>query len=105
MVHDENLSLWLMMIASFCFGLFSSNHWAITQTLAGTAAAGKWTGIQNMCGNIAGIVVPVVTGFILDRTGEFHLAVASVSVLVLIGAMSYLFIVRRIEPVSWHARN
>lgn len=102
LVHDENLSLWLMMIASFCFGLFSSNHWAITQTLAGTAAAGKWTGIQNMCGNIAGIVVPVITGFILDKTGEFHLAVASVSVLVLIGAMSYLFIIRRIEPVAWH---
>ena len=25
-------------------GLYSSNYWAITQTLAGPYAAGKWTG-------------------------------------------------------------
>ena len=103
-VKDERLGLWLMITASFCFGLFSSNHWAVTQTLAGTAAAGKWTGVQNLCGNIAGIVVPVVTGFVLDRTGQFYWAVVSVCALVLVGAFSYLVIIRRIEPVSWPGR-
>jgi len=103
-VENATLSLWLMIAASFCFGLFSSNLWAVTQTLAGTAAAGKWTGMQNLCGNIAGIVVPVVTGWVLDRTGEFFWAVVSVCSLVLIGALAYLFIIERIEPVSWDRR-
>jgi MFS family permease len=102
-VSDERLGLWLMITASFCFGLFSSNHWAITQTLAGTVAAGKWTGVQNLCGNIAGIVVPVVTGFVLDKTGQFYWAVVTVCGLVMVGALSYLLIIRRIEPVSWTA--
>jgi len=102
-VKDQTLALSLLSAASFCLGLFSSNHWAITQTLAGTAAAGKWTGIQNMSGNIAGIVVPVVTGRIYDATGHFFWAFVCVCSLVLIGALSYLVIIRRIEPVSWHA--
>jgi len=100
-VKDPQTALWLMVVAGFCFGFFSGNLWAVTQTLAGTAAAGKWTGIQNMCGNFAGIVVPVVTGAILDKTGQFYWAVASVCGVCLIGALSYLLIIRRIEPVSW----
>jgi ACS family D-galactonate transporter-like MFS transporter len=102
-VKDTQTALWLMVVAGFFFGLFSGNHWAVSQTLAGTAAAGKWTGIQNMCGNFAGIVVPVMTGVILDKTGQFYWAVASVCGVALIGALSYLVIIRRIEPVSWHA--
>ena len=101
MVRDENTALWLMIAASFCFGLFSSNHWAITQTLAGTAAAGRWTGMQNMCGNFAGIVAPVLTGKIVDVTGHFFWAFICVTGLVLLGALSYSLIIRRIEPVSW----
>ena len=101
-VKDPTVALWLISIASFCLGLFSSNHWAVTQTLAGTAAAGKWTGMQNMSGNIAGIVVPVVTGRIYDATGHFFWAFVCVCGLVLIGALSYLVIIRRIEPVTWH---
>ena len=104
-VNDQTVALWLLNIASFCFGLFSGNHWAVTQTLAGTAAAGKWTGIQNMCGNIAGIVVPVVTGGIYDATGHFLWAFISVAAIVFIGALSYLVIIRRIEPVSWSAET
>ena len=103
-VQDQDTALWLMVIASFCFGLFSSNHWAVTQTLAGTAAAGKWTGIQNMSGNIAGIVVPIVTGRVVDVTGHFFWAIVCVCALMLVGALSYLLIIRKIEPVSWGER-
>ena len=52
----------LLVVASFLFGLFSSNGWCITQTLAGPLASGKWTGLQNCAGNLAGVVAPVVTG-------------------------------------------
>lgn len=102
-VRDQTSALWLITVASFCLGLFSSNHWAVTQTLAGTAAAGKWTGLQNMCGNIAGIVVPVVTGRIYDATGHFFWAIVVVCIVSVIGALSYLVIIRKIEAVSWRA--
>ncbi len=100
-VKDQNTALSLMVLAAFCFGLWSSNHWAITQTLAGTAAAGRWTGMQNMCGNFAGIVATILTGKIVDVTGHFFWAFICVSALVLLGALSYSLVIRRIEPVSW----
>jgi MFS family permease len=94
-------SMALLILASFVFGLYTANLFAVTQTLAGVAAAGKWTGIQNGVGNLAGIVAPVVTGFIVERTGEFYFAFVWVSVLLLVGAFSYLVIIRKVAPVSW----
>jgi ACS family D-galactonate transporter-like MFS transporter len=61
MVTDQLSAMILLILAAFIYGLFSSNLWAITQTLAGVVAAGKWTGIQNCAGNIAGVVAPIVT--------------------------------------------
>ena len=43
-----------LILGLIFFGAFSSNLWAITQTLAGPRAAGRWTGFQNCIGNLAG---------------------------------------------------
>ncbi len=64
-IADQVLAMSLLVAAGFVYGLFSSHLWAITQTLAGVTAAAKWTGIQNGAGNLAGILAPVVTGFIV----------------------------------------
>lgn len=98
---DQVTAMSLLILAAFIYGLFSSNLWAVTQTLAGVIAAGKWTGLQNGVGNLAGIAAPVVTGFIVERTGAFYLAFVWVCVNLLVSAFSYLVIVRRVEPVSW----
>jgi hypothetical protein len=50
-------SLLLMLGISFQ-GMSASNIWAITQTLAGPYAAGRWTGLQNFVGNLAGSLWP-----------------------------------------------
>jgi MFS family permease len=105
LVQDEAVGLPILLAASFCMGLFSANVWAITQRLAGPLAAGKWTGMQNCSGNLAGIVVPVVTGRILDATGRFELAFASVCAIVLIGALSFLFIVGKVEPITFKTHS
>jgi ACS family D-galactonate transporter-like MFS transporter len=55
----QALAMSLLVLASFVFGLYTANPWAVTQTLAGVAAAGKWTGPQNCVGNLAGIVAPL----------------------------------------------
>ena len=98
---DQVLAMSLLVAAGFIYGLFSSHIWAITQTLAGVGAAAKWTGIQNGAGNLAGIVAPVATGFIVERTGEFYLAFVWVCAILLAGAVGYLLMVRKVEPVAW----
>ncbi len=40
------LSVIILFVACMGYGAYSSNHWAISQTLAGPAMAGRWTSVQ-----------------------------------------------------------
>ena len=93
LVPDLRSSVILLCVAYIAFGMFASNHWAITQTLAGPAAAGKWTGMQNTVGNLSGIIAPISTGMIIESTGSYLWAFVSPVVLALVGICCYLFLV------------
>ncbi len=94
----------LMFGVSFC-GVANSNIWAITQTLAGPQAAGRWTGFQNFVGNLAGVVVPALTGLVLDRTGHFYWAFAILTAVAMTGTTSWVFLVGPVEQVVWHKKT
>ncbi|MFX9097151.1 hypothetical protein ABTN72_18965, partial [Acinetobacter baumannii] len=66
--NSQTQAVILLSLACLSYGFFSSNLWAITQSLAGSSAAGKWTGIQNTFGNVAGILAPYLTGWIVKET-------------------------------------
>lgn len=100
-VRDANVSLALVCIAGFGYGIFSSNLWAITQTCAGPWAAGRWTGAQNFVGNLSGIVAPWLTGYLVERTGQFYWAFVIVACFCVIGALCFGVIVPRVETVRW----
>ena len=57
-MRDEDLALALLTLACLAFGIYTSNLFAITQSLAGPRAAGKWTSFQNGFGNLAGVLAP-----------------------------------------------
>lgn len=99
------LSVVLLVTASTFYGVANPLLFAGTQTLAGSDAAGQWMGAQNFVGNFAGIVAPALTGFLVDLTGNFFLAVAVLGALTLVGSLSWLFVVGPIAPVSWPARR
>ena len=101
LVKDLTLSIVLLSIAYAAFGMYASNHWAITQTLAGPAAAGTWTGLQNTIGNLSGILAPIITGLIVSKTGSFYWAFVSPAILALVGVCCYLFLVGPVAPVRW----
>lgn len=100
-IRNETLSLSLLMIACLCFGLFSSNHFALVQALSGPEAAGRWTGVQNGLGNCAGIVAPWVTGAILNSTHSFFLAFATACGVLLLGVAGYWMVIGKSGPVDW----
>ncbi len=83
------LALTSLMIACFTFGIYASNLFALTQALAGPGAAGRWTGFQNACGNVAGIVSPMFTGWIVERTGSFAMAFVCAAIACLAGSVSF----------------
>jgi MFS family permease len=90
------------LIASGAFlGLQAPMVHIIAQTLAGPRAAGQWMGIQNLGGNLAGILAPIVTGIIVDRTGSFYWAFAVSGVVSLMSAIFWWVMVPKIETVKW----
>ena len=101
LVRDPVISMVLLTVATLSFGMPSSNVFAMTQTIAGPRMTGKWTGMQNGFGNLAGVVAPWLTGVIVAKTGSFYLAFVAVSLVALAGAASFLFLVGRVELVAW----
>ena len=98
----DTAAMVLLMVSFFAIGLFTSNVWTITQSLAGPEAAGKWTGLQNAIGNLGSVVAPIVTGLIVAATGgRFFLAFVAASAGLLIAAAMYLLGIGRIEPLRW----
>jgi MFS family permease len=90
-----------LLLSSLGNGLGSFNIYAIGQTLAGPVAAGKWIGVQNCIGNISGIVAPIITGAIIDATGQFSLAFVAAAAIAAIGLLCWTIGIKRIEPINW----
>jgi len=91
----------MLALAGTFLGISVSNGWAITQTLAGPLAAGRWTGVQNFIGNLAGWVAPYLTGLLVERTGRFYAPFFITAVVAWIGAVSWGVGVGALEQVNW----
>ena len=100
---NATLAIAGLLAASVPMGLAGFNLYTIAQTLAGPRASGKWMGIQNAIGNLAGITAPVVTGALVDWTGRYTLGFLVTGVIALAGAGSWFLLVRRVEPIAWSA--
>jgi MFS family permease len=83
-----------LFLSCLSLGVYASNLWPLTQTLAGPMAAARWTGFQNAFGNIAGIVSPIVTGWIVGYTGRYAFAFLAASLACIAGAASFGLLVR-----------
>ena len=73
----------------------------IAQVFAGPLAAGKWVGVQNGIGNLAGIANPIITGAIIDTTGSYGWAFALAAAGPVIGAFSLAVLVPAVAPIDW----
>jgi MFS family permease len=94
-------SVILLLLAFVLGGMCGSNIWAITQTLAGPRMAGRWTGFQNFLGNLAGIIAPAVTGFVVDFTGHFFVAFVIMAIVALLASLSYFFVIGPVKEIAW----
>jgi ACS family D-galactonate transporter-like MFS transporter len=100
-IQSQTVSVALLYLSCAGFGIYVSSHWATTQTLAGPAAAGRWTGIQNGVGNLAGIAASWLTGVAVERTGSFHLAFVIASAVAVTGAFMWGAVVGPVREVDW----
>jgi MFS transporter, ACS family, D-galactonate transporter len=104
-IPGSAFSMTILMFVCFSYGIFASSHWAITQTIAGPSAAGKWSGLQNCFANMAGVAAPAITGFIVGITDRFFWAFAVSAGVALIGASVYAFFLGPVELLKWRAKS
>ncbi len=76
------------------------NLYAIAQMFAGPRAAGSFIGIQNGLGNVPGIVMPIITGMIIDWTGVYDNAFLLTAAVCAVSALWWAFGVPKIEPIK-----
>jgi len=93
-----------LLAMGFAFGLGSTTLYAVGQLLAGPKAAGRWIGFQGAVGNLAGIVGPAITGFLVDSTGSFYSAFALAIGFSLLGVLAWTIVIPRIAEVAWSGR-
>jgi MFS family permease len=82
-------------------GLASPGLFAIPQIFAGPKAAGRWVGVHNTVGGIAGFAAPAITGVLVDRTGQFAFAFALAAAVSAVGLIGWMFVLPKIAPVKW----
>lgn len=97
----QRLAVALLLLTGASLGLLNSNLNAITQTLAGPHAAGRWMGMQNFVANLAGWVAPALTGWLVQRTGHFYWPFFITAAVACSGALDWMFVVGRVEAVIW----
>ena len=86
-------------------GAASAGVFAIPQILAGPAASARWVGIQNCCGNFAGVIAPAVTGFLVGETGHFAAAFVTAALVSVAGVIGWVWMVPRLAPLVWPSRG
>lgn len=98
---DANIALGALFVSKIFGGMTGSNIYATGQTLAGPSAAGKWVGFQNAVGNLAGIIAPLLAGWLIDRSGNFTAAFLVAASISLLGSFCWGVAIGRIEPLRW----
>ncbi|CAM7827765.1 MFS transporter [Lelliottia nimipressuralis] len=88
----------LMAVAFFGNG-FASITWSLVSSLAPMRLIGLTGGVFNFAGGLGGITVPLVIGYLAQAHG-FAPALTYISVITLIGALSYILLVGDVKRVG-----
>ena len=98
MSESTGVAVFFAIFSMTGLGLATANYWAITQSLLPGVAPGRVAGIQNTALNLAGIVAPIITGWLKQVTGGYTAPMQTIWVVLIIGVGAYLFLARENQP-------
>lgn len=91
----------ILLLTGMLDGLNSPSNPSVTQTFAGPRATGRWMGLQNAVGNVAGMAAPVVTGYLVFYSGHYTSALVVAGSVALFGLVGWLVVMPEVKPVDW----
>ncbi|MCW2479254.1 MFS transporter [Candidatus Symbiopectobacterium sp. NZEC135] len=94
-VHDTTLCIALLSLGYFCSQMPSGVIWTLATDIAPKSQVASLGAIQNFGGFLGAASAPIVTGIILDTTGTFTNVFLFGAFLLMLGAISYGFFVKK----------
>ena len=100
LAESTNIAVFFAILSMSGLGLATANYWALTYTLMPGFAAGRIAGVQNTALNLAGIVAPIVTGWLKQVTGSYTVPMQAIWAVLLVGIGAYVILARKrvIQP-------
>lgn len=81
-------ALGALMLAGFAMGAAQSTFWTLPPLFLSPAGLATGFALINMCGNLAGLVIPTFIGWVRARTGSFDGPVFAIAALSAIAALA-----------------
>jgi ACS family glucarate transporter-like MFS transporter len=92
-----------MVLLSICYSSLTfaaASVWSLPADVSPTPGqVASIGGIQNFASNLAGVGSPFFVGAVYDATGSFVVPLVIVGVIAVVGALAYLLLIRRVEPL------
>jgi cyanate permease len=95
--QQDAVVLVLISTSMFLTYIASSASWATVPIAAPSHSTASLGSIQNFGGYLGGALAPMLTGFIVERTGSFSQALLLNAGITLVAAAAYLVLVR--DPI------
>jgi MFS transporter, ACS family, D-galactonate transporter len=73
--------------------------WTVPSLISPKESVGTLAGAVNLCGQMAAISAPIVTGYIVSATHSFAAAFITATVILILGIVGYVFLLGRIEAI------
>jgi len=96
---DSNEAVIAIMSLAFFGQGMAGLGWTLLSDVAPKEMMGLTAGLFNFFTNLAGIITPLVVGFVVGATGSFYGALAYIGALGLIGTLAYLVVLGPVERV------
>ena len=97
---NANVAILWISIALGGLAFAAPIGWSIPGLIAPKGTVGTVGSIMNFFNNLAGIVAPILAGFIFDRTGSFAANFLVAGAILVLGIICFLVLLGRIEQIQ-----
>jgi ACS family D-galactonate transporter-like MFS transporter len=103
--HNPMIAVFWISMALGGLVVTSAVAYSIPTFIAPKGSVGTLTGLLTFGNNSMAIVAPITTGFIVQATGSFMYAFLVAAALLVVGILSYVFLLPDLEPIEPAAQD
>ena len=98
-VHTPAAALFWITLGLCGLSIAAPVAWTVPSLIVPQQNVGVVSAIANFCSQVAGILAPIVTGYIIALTHSFSAAFATATVVLLVGICGYVFLLQEISLI------